>query len=42
MYGKVTTSPFRKLGHFTVLSETREEVVSKMKRVKELLKIKSI
>ncbi len=42
MYGKSTTSPFRKLGHFTVLSETREEVVSKMKQVKELLKIKSI
>lgn len=42
MYGKATTSPFRKLGHFTVLSETREEVIDKMKRVKELLKIKSI
>lgn len=42
MYGKSTTSPFRKLGHFTVLAETREEVVSKMKQVKELLKIKSI
>ena len=42
MYGKTKTSPFRKLGHFTVLSETREDVVKKMKRVKDLLNIKSI
>ncbi|MBT8327356.1 MAG: 5-(carboxyamino)imidazole ribonucleotide synthase [Bacteroidia bacterium] len=41
MYGKASTSPYRKLGHFTILSETKEEVVNKMKQVKELLKIKS-
>lgn len=39
MYGKTTTSPDRKLGHFTVLADTRKEVVSKMEKVKSLLKI---
>ena len=42
MYGKTTTSPDRKLGHFTVLADTREEVVNKMEKVKALLSIKSI
>jgi 5-(carboxyamino)imidazole ribonucleotide synthase len=41
MYGKETTSPFRKLGHFTVLAPTREEVITKMETVKNLLTIKS-
>lgn len=39
MYGKTTTSPDRKLGHFTVLADTREAVVEKMEKVKSLLKI---
>jgi 5-(carboxyamino)imidazole ribonucleotide synthase len=39
MYGKTTTSTDRKLGHFTVLADTRAEVVSKMEKVKGLLKI---
>jgi 5-(carboxyamino)imidazole ribonucleotide synthase len=39
MYGKTTTSPDRKLGHFTVLANTRAEVVSKMEKVKALLNI---
>lgn len=40
MYGKSTTSPDRKLGHFTVLANTREEVINKMEAVKKLLTIK--
>jgi 5-(carboxyamino)imidazole ribonucleotide synthase len=39
MYGKTSTSPDRKLGHFTVLADTREEVVYKMEKVKGLLEI---
>ncbi len=34
MYGKTTTSPDRKLGHFAVLADTRAEVVRKMEMVK--------
>jgi 5-(carboxyamino)imidazole ribonucleotide synthase len=41
MYGKATTSPFRKLGHFTVLGSNREEVAEKMKAIKAVLRIKS-
>jgi 5-(carboxyamino)imidazole ribonucleotide synthase len=39
MYGKTTTSPDRKLGHLTVLADTRAEVVSKMEKVKGLLEV---
>jgi 5-(carboxyamino)imidazole ribonucleotide synthase len=39
MYGKTTTSPDRKLGHFTVLADSRDEVVLKMEKVKSLLRI---
>ena len=39
MYGKTSTSPDRKLGHFTVLANTREEVVEKMDTVKGLLEV---
>lgn len=42
MYGKTTTSPFRKLGHFTVIDEERSTAIDKMKRVKELLQLKSV
>ena len=41
MYGKKTTSPDRKLGHFTVISSTKEEAINKMEKVKSLLTIKS-
>ncbi|PCJ65976.1 MAG: 5-(carboxyamino)imidazole ribonucleotide synthase [Bacteroidetes bacterium] len=41
MYGKASSSPFRKLGHFTVLAATRDEVITKMETVKSLLTIKS-
>jgi 5-(carboxyamino)imidazole ribonucleotide synthase len=42
MYGKTTTSPFRKLGHFTVIDEERSIAIEKMKRVKTLLQLKSL
>jgi 5-(carboxyamino)imidazole ribonucleotide synthase len=42
MYGKTTTSPFRKLGHFTVINETQEDAIAIMKKVKYLLQLKSV
>ncbi|MFB1003256.1 MAG: 5-(carboxyamino)imidazole ribonucleotide synthase [Bacteroidia bacterium] len=42
MYGKITTSPDRKLGHFTVLADTRAEVVHKMEKVKSMLAIEGV
>ena len=42
MYGKITTSPDRKLGHFTVLADTRAEVVRKMEKVKSMLAIEGV
>jgi 5-(carboxyamino)imidazole ribonucleotide synthase len=41
MYGKKTTSPNRKLGHYTILGKDSLELESKLNRVKELLTIKS-
>jgi len=41
MYGKKTTSPNRKLGHYTILGNNSLELESKLNRVKELLTIKS-
>jgi 5-(carboxyamino)imidazole ribonucleotide synthase len=41
MYGKTTTSPDRKLGHFTVLADSRDEVTARMEKVKALLIVKS-
>ncbi len=41
MYGKTTTSHDRKLGHFTILADTRVEVIEKMEKVKGMLSIKS-
>lgn len=41
MYGKTTTSHDRKLGHFTILADTRVEVIEKMEKVKGMLSIKT-
>lgn len=41
MYGKTTTSHDRKLGHFTILADTRVEVMEKMEKVKGMLSIKT-
>lgn len=39
LYGKKTTKPFRKMGHITVIDETKEEVIRKARLVKKLLKV---
>ncbi len=39
LYGKKITKPFRKMGHVTVVDESREAAISKARKVKELLKV---
>ena len=39
-YGKKETSPFRKMGHITVLDESLEEALKKAQIEKEILKVK--
>ncbi|MBR9859921.1 ATP-grasp domain-containing protein [bacterium] len=42
LYGKTTSSPYRKLGHFTVLGENEEDCVEKMNKVRESLELVEI
>ena len=39
LYGKATTSPFRKMGHVTVLDPDIESARAKAERVRELIEI---
>lgn len=39
LYGKATTSPFRKMGHVTVTGKTIEEALKKARIVKDKLKV---
>ena len=41
LYGKVTTKPFRKMGHVTITGRTMDELRKKATFVKEHLKVKS-
>lgn len=41
LYGKKLTRPFRKMGHFTVLSSTLKEAMEKADMVTKLIKVKS-
>jgi len=40
LYGKKFTKPFRKMGHVTIVSENREEAISKARFVQKTLKVK--
>lgn len=42
LYGKKYTKPFRKMGHVTILDETIGALKIRAKRIKELIKIKSV
>lgn len=42
IYGKREVSPYRKMGHVTVLADTREQAVSLGKTVKELITVKGV
>lgn len=39
LYGKKITKPFRKMGHVTVVDESREVAISRARKVKEILKV---
>jgi 5-(carboxyamino)imidazole ribonucleotide synthase len=41
LYGKKETRPFRKMGHITVLAETKKDLEQKIHQVKSKIKIKS-
>jgi 5-(carboxyamino)imidazole ribonucleotide synthase len=41
LYGKKQTKPGRKMGHVTLLSTDRQDLIHKAHRIKQLLKIKS-
>ncbi|WP_353572565.1 5-(carboxyamino)imidazole ribonucleotide synthase [Candidatus Albibeggiatoa sp. nov. BB20] len=40
LYGKEVTKPFRKMGHITVIDDDSEQVITKLQKAKNLLKIK--
>ena len=40
LYGKKFTKPFRKMGHVTVVADTREEAITKARFVQKTLKVK--
>ena len=42
LYGKLTTKPFRKMGHITITGNTLQEVHDKAKHVEALVKVKSL
>ncbi len=39
LYGKAKTKPGRKMGHVTVMSNERSELIEKVKRIKQTLKV---
>jgi 5-(carboxyamino)imidazole ribonucleotide synthase len=40
LYGKSQLKPFRKMGHLTIVGESRKEVIEKLAEIKLLLKVK--
>jgi len=41
LYGKVTTKPFRKMGHITITDPNLESLRNKIHQVKEIIKVKA-
>ncbi len=39
LYGKKMTKPFRKMGHVTILGNTKEEIIEKSEQVKSLIRV---
>ena len=39
LYGKTMTKPFRKMGHVTIVGKNKQELLKKMKVIKEKLKV---
>jgi len=42
LYGKQQTKPGRKMGHITILSKEREELIQQAMEIKQLLKVCSL
>jgi 5-(carboxyamino)imidazole ribonucleotide synthase len=42
LYGKSETKPGRKMGHVTIVSNERQELIHQVMKVKQLLKVKSL
>jgi 5-(carboxyamino)imidazole ribonucleotide synthase len=41
IYGKAMTKPGRKMGHITILSEEKQELIHKINQIKSLIKVTS-
>lgn len=39
LYGKKITKPFRKMGHVTILGESREVIIEKANKVKQIIRV---
>jgi 5-(carboxyamino)imidazole ribonucleotide synthase len=39
LYGKKVTKPFRKMGHITILGDSKEEIIQKANQVKNLIRV---
>ncbi len=39
LYGKKVTKPFRKMGHITILGDSKEEIIEKANQVKSLIRV---
>ena len=39
LYGKKVTKPFRKMGHITILGDSKEEIIQKANQVKSLIRV---
>src|SRR5690606_14690801 len=42
LYGKTSTKPGRKMGHITILSNEKQELLHKANQIRHLLTVKSI
>ncbi|NAW50250.1 5-(carboxyamino)imidazole ribonucleotide synthase [Elizabethkingia argentiflava] len=41
LYGKQQTTPGRKMGHINTLADSREELVEKLKKIKEIIEVRA-
>ena len=41
LYGKVKAKPFRKMGHVTILGESKKALIEKVNIVRNLIKVKA-
>lgn len=39
LYGKTETKPGRKMGHINVLADSREELMEKLVKIKEMVQV---